>query len=347
MGPMDKNLCNLTPDALREVVAGLGGKAYLADYIFSFIQTGKADEISQITPLPKTLRQALTDAGFFIGRLKVVQTFPDPDGTVKFLFEAGDGCRIESVLLIDKDRHTVCVSSQAGCRMGCSFCATGQIKFRRNLKAGEIVDQIGQAAKTANARIDNVVYMGMGEPFDNYDEVMRSIRILNHPKGRNIGQRHITVSTCGIPEGIERFAGEDLQVRLALSLHAPADDLRRRLMGIADKYPMKDIFAALRRYQRATNRRVTIEYCLINDVNDADHHARSLVRLLKPLDAAVNLIEYNPHDGASFEPSSRNRVRQFCDILKDGGIETVVRHKRGQSIKGACGQLGATSGQPQ
>lgn len=341
---MDKDLKNKTVGQLEDLIEQLGHKKYLARYIFSFIHAKDAAKIDDITPLPKALRLQLKEMGFHISRLATVETFTDPDGTVKFLFETSDGVRFESVLLVDgadRQRRTLCISCQAGCRMACRFCATAHLKFRRNLTAGEIADQVNLASRHFG-RISNVVYMGMGEPFDNYDEVIRSVHILNDRNGKCIGQRHITISTCGIIEGIDRFAEEGLQVRLAISLHAATDNVRAKVMAIARKYPLDALMESIRRYQQKTNRRVTFEYCMIAGLNDSTDDARAIASLIKPLKASVNLIEYNPHPKCRFQASGKDKIEAFRDILTQAGFETVVRYKRGRQIKAACGQLGAT-----
>lgn len=339
---MDLDLKNKTHGELEQILSGFGAREYLADYMFSFIHGRNVVSVDEITPLSKALRAKMRDAGYFISRLEVVERFDDPDGTVKFLFAAGDGTRFESVVLTEERqvRRTVCVSCQAGCRMGCAFCATGQLKFGRNLTAGEIADQVNQA-RAACGKISNVVYMGMGEPFDNYENVLRSIAIVNDRGGLGIGQRHITVSTCGICEGIERFAGEHLQVRLAVSLHGATDAVRERIMGVARRYPLKRVMGAVKEYQRQSGRRVTFEYCMIRDVNDSAADAEAMARLLKGVDAAVNLIEFNPHEGCTFTGSSRGAIQRFREVLERSGVETVIRYRRGRAIKAACGQLGA------
>lgn len=337
---MDKNLKNKTLAELEQIVADLGGKKYLAEYIFSFIHAKDVEQIADITPLSKDFRQKLADTGCCISQLKIIEKLTDPDGTIKFLFELKDGVRVESALLTDDGRKTLCISCQAGCRMGCRFCATGQLKFRRNLTAGEIVDQFNQAEKNCG-KISNVVYMGMGEPMDNFDEVMRSVRILNDPAGKNIGQRHITISTCGLPEGIARLADEPLQVRLAVSLHAAGDEKRGRIMAVAKVQPIKKVIESIKNYQKKTKRRITFEYCMIKDVNDSASDAKALIKLIAGIKANVNLIEYNAHQGCVFEPSSGNNIRRFAQILTEAGIETTIRYKRGRTIKAACGQLGA------
>lgn len=341
---MDKDLKSKTFEDIEDIVVALGGKKYLAKYIFSFIHSKDVVDIDGISPVSKEFRANLISEGYYISRLVMVEKFVDPDSTVKYLFALGDGCRVESVLLTNGTgvkRRTLCISCQAGCRMGCVFCATAKLKFERDLTAGEIVDQVNYAVADSG-KINNIVYMGMGEPMDNYDEMMRSVHILNHHAGNNIGQRHITVSTCGIVEGIDRFAQEHLQVRLAVSLHAANDEVREKIMAIGRKYPLADLMTALRRYQLETKRRVTLEYCMIKGLNDSDGDARAVVGLVKGLKTSVNLIEYNPHDGCDFQASGRERIAGFLDVLMKGGVETVVRYKRGQHIKAACGQLGAT-----
>jgi 23S rRNA (adenine2503-C2)-methyltransferase len=224
--------------------------------------------------------------------------------------------------------------------MACRFCATGRLGFARSLNAGAIIEQVYQAA-TRCGKIHNVVYMGMGEPFDNTAAVLDSIRILNHPLGLGLGQRHITLSTCGLPEAIRQFAQLRWQVRLAVSLHAPDEALRRRLMPVAGKVPLTELLDAVRDYQRITRRRVTFEYCLMRDVNDSPAQARATADLLQGLNAAVNLIEFNPYPGCAYKPSDRDGMQRFRDVLRRARIETVIRYRRGRSIKAACGQLGA------
>jgi len=337
----EKNLKNKTLEELEEMVLALDGKKYLAKYIFSFIHAKSADKIGEITTLSKDFRTKLTEEGFYISAVKIIEKHADDDGTVKYLFELADGVRIESVILTSKDRKTLCISCQGGCRMGCVFCATARLKFRRNLTAAEIVDQVNKVAADIG-EINNVVYMGMGEPLDNYDEVTKSLRILNHHAGKNIGARHLTISTCGIPDQIIRFADEKLQVHLAISLHSANDKQRTKLMSAARKYPLKELMQAVRKYQQITNRRVMFVYCMIKGVNDSDTDAHAIIKLLAGINANVNLIEYNPHPGCNFNTSTPERFQEFFDILMQGGIETTARYKRGQSIKAACGQLGAT-----
>lgn len=338
---MSNDLKDKTLGELEQIIAGLGHKQkYLAGYIFHFIHTEDAADILEITPLSKALREKLIEHGFFISRLKVINKLTDKDGTVKYVFGLGDGHRIETVLLLDGKRKTLCVSTQAGCKMGCVFCATGKVKFRRNLTAGEIVDQVYIVQKDA-AKISNIVYMGMGEPLDNYDAVVKSVKILNDPAGPNIGIRHITVSTCGIAPAIKKLAHEHLHPRLAISLNAPTDDLRTRLMPINTKYPIAKLLDAVKTYQLKLKDRVTFEFVLIKGINDSVLHAQQLVKLLRGIKCNVNLIEYNPHAGCKYKGSGRQKMSRFAQVIEEAGIENTIRLKKGSSICAACGQLGA------
>lgn len=338
---MDKDLKNRTLADLRRLVESLGQKPFLADYLFTFIHQKHVAAPAGVTPLPKSFRTDLEAAGYFISTLALAEQHHDPDGTTKFVFELSSGSKIETVLLRDQERGTLCLSTQAGCRMGCLFCATGQLQFERSLTAAEIADQVYHAQRQCGT-IHNLVYMGMGEPLDNFDNVMRSVELLNHEKGANIGIRHITLSTCGLPDAIRKLADCDLHPRLAVSLHAPDDATRNKLMRVSQKYTLEQIIASLKDYQQKISRRITIEYCLMNRVNDSDIQARQLIRLLKGLKANVNLIEMNPFPGCPFEPSPPERIRAFAHLLSEANLETVVRYRRGRSIKAACGQLGAT-----
>lgn len=346
---MDKDLKSKTFAELERLVVELGEKKYLAGYMFDFVHTRGVRDVSEITPLSKSFRGKLAEQGYYISSLVIVDELTDPDGTVKYVFGLPDGGRIESALLFDEGRRTLCVSTQVGCAMGCVFCATGRLGLSRNLTTAEIVDQVNiianchpepEAVQGSN-RITNVVFMGMGEPLANYDAVLNAIRILNHPKGKNIGIRHLTISTCGLPDAIERLADEDIRPRLAISLNAPTDAIRRRLMPIAKKYPLNRLLAAVGSYQRKTHNRVTFEYCLIKGVNDTALHARLLAKLLRPYVCNVNLIEFNPHKGCNLQPSGKEAIERFEKVLKDLGLETTVRQKFGRTINAACGQLGS------
>lgn len=338
---MSNDLKDKTLSEIEQIIAGLGQKKkYLAEYIFHFIHAKDTTDILQITPLSKAIREKLIEQSYYISRLEVINKLTDKDGTVKYVFAMEDGSRIETVLLLDDKRRTLCVSTQVGCKMGCVFCATGKIKFRRNLSAGEIVDQVYIVQKDVT-KISNIVYMGMGEPLDNYDAVVKSVKILNDPAGPNIGIRHITISTCGIAPAIKKLAYEHLHPRLAISLNAATDDLRNRLMPVNKKYPLKKLLDAVKKYQLKLKDRVTFEYVLIKGINDLVSDARQLVKLLRGIKCNVNLIEYNPHPGCKYKGSGMEKMSRFAEVLKEAGIENTIRLKKGSSICAACGQLGA------
>lgn len=334
------DLKDKTLNELEQIVVDLGQKKYLARYIFHFIHVEDATQISQITPLSKAFREQLARQDYSISRLTLSSKQTDSDGTVKYVFTWGDGNRIETVLLPDDKRRTLCVSTQAGCAMGCSFCATARIRFRANLTAGQIVDQVNIIQQDIG-RISNVVYMGMGEPLANYDATIRSLVILNHPAGKNIGIRHMTVSTCGLVPAIRKLACEEVRPRLAVSLNAPTDALRTQLMPINARYPIAELMKAVRFYQNRIRQRVTFEYVMIKNLNDSLGHAKMLVKLLDGFLCNVNLIEHNPYPGCEFAGSNRERIAQFASVLDRAGIETTVRFRMGRGIKAACGQLGA------
>ena len=338
---MEKDLKNLTLNQLKELTAASGQKDFIARYIFNFIHEKGVTAIEDITTVSKSFRAKLSSQGYYISSLKIIEKFTDPDGTIKYLFELSDSNRIESVVLFDEKRTTLCISTQVGCEMNCAFCATAKIKLERNLTAAEIIDQLYTIEKNG-CKITNVVYMGMGEPMQNYDNVIHSAEILNKSQGRNLGIRHITLSTCGITEGIKALANEDIHPRLAISLNAPNDSIRSSLMPVNKNYPIRTLFAAVTEYQRKTNQRVTFEYVMIKNINDSPNHAAQLIKILKPIKCNVNLIEYNPHPACKLQPSTAIDIRNFARILNNAGIETVTRFKRGQTIKAACGQLGAT-----
>lgn len=338
-GYMDKDLKNKLIPELEEILDHYKERKYIASALFSWVQQKCVESLSEMTNVSKQLRQKLQDDGYYISQLKVKQKLVDPDGTIKYQFALSDGELIETVVLNDEERITLCISCQVGCKMDCLFCATGKLGFKRNLNAGEIVDQIIQVEKQLG-KINNIVYMGMGEPFDNYDEVLRSVKILNDVKGKNIGARHITLSTCGIVPGIQELTKEDIQVRLAISLHADNDELRNKIMKINNRYPIKELLSAVREYQKQTKRRVTFEYVMIKGVNDTPAQAQRLAKLLRGIKCNINLIEYNQYGESDFLPSDRQSIKAFRFLLDDAGFEVNMRFKRGQSIKAACGQLG-------
>jgi len=317
-----------------------GQPAYRVNQAREAVLKSLVESWDEVAGLPKDLRQMLSqkiplgiDARIF-----------EAGDSLKALITLEDGNKIESVLMRHDNRNTVCVSSQVGCPMACSFCATGKMGFVRNLTAAEIIEQVllfARIVKEEGQRVTNVVFMGMGEPLLNYDNVMAAIKVLNDQKGLNIGARHISISTCGIADGIEKLIDEPLQVNLAISLHAPNDELRAKLMPANKKYPIDSIMQAVLRYVRNTNRRVMFEYIMIDGVNDSDDCARELAQLIKSRLslklAFVNLIRYNPT--GIYGASSPQRVKEFKNILMQENLETTERYRFGREIKAACGQL--------
>ena len=263
------------------------------------------------------------------------------DKTQKFLFKTKDGHYIETVLMFQDYGLSICVTSQIGCNMGCQFCASGLLKKKRNLDVSEIVDQILQVQKEIDGRISNIVVMGIGEPFDNYENVMNFVSIVNNDNGLGIGARRITISTCGIAPMIRRFADEQSQVNLAISLHASNDKLRSEIMPINQAYPIDELMDALRYYLDKNNRRLTFEYILLKDVNDSKEHALELVKLIKGMNAYINLIPYNPVSEHGFQSSDIKTSLAFYDTLMKNKIQCTLRKEQGQDIDAACGQLRA------
>jgi 23S rRNA (adenine2503-C2)-methyltransferase len=338
---MAEDLKDKTLGELEQVVAELRGKEYLAKYIFSFIHQQGVNDVNAITPLSKAFREKLIKSNYFISKIRVSKKLVDSDGTTKYLFELSDGNSVEAVLLNSGKRQTVCISTQVGCAMNCLFCATGRIKFQRNLSTAEIVDQVHAIAGRTGERITNVVYMGMGEPLSNYDALIKAVGILNDPNGKNIGIRHQTISTCGDAAGIRKLAGENIRPRLAVSLNACTDRVRSPLMPINVRYPISELLRAVRFYQSRTKMRVTFEYVLLQDLNDSISDAQMLTRLLKGVMCNINLIEYNPHKGCELTGSDRQTIKRFRAVLTRAGFETSIRFRMGRKIKAACGQLGA------
>ncbi len=338
----ERTILDLTREELSDFLREHGAPRFRADQIWHGIYRELASSYDAITTLPKRLR-ALLQVELPFTVLVPVDVQESRDGrTRKVLFRLHDGETIEAVLMHYEKRHTICVSTQVGCAVGCAFCATGKAGFVRDLTAGEIAAQVLHFARELDERgehITNVVYMGMGEPFLNYDAVMRSILILNDPAGVGLGARRFTVSTVGIVPGIERFAAEGLQVNLAISLHAADDELRNRLVPMNRRYPIAEIMRACRTYIANTNRRVTFEIALIAGVNDAPDHAVAMAKLLTGLLCHVNLIPLNSVPGIPFRPSPRDRVEEFAEILQAAGITTTVRLGRGIEIQAGCGQL--------
>lgn len=327
---------------LENVLKEWGEPAYRAEQIWRGLYQQLWTLPDQFTTLPKGLRQRLGEA-FTFSHLKPVTSLRSSDGnTIKTLFQLPDELAVEAVLMRYERRNTLCISTQVGCAMGCVFCATGQMGFKRHLSPGEIVEQVlyyARLLRQENEEVTNVVVMGMGEPFHNYDATMKAIDILNHPLGMNLGARRFTISTVGLVPAIRRFATEKRQVNLAISLHATRDDLRSSLLPINRKYPIQEVLAACRDYVAQTGRRITFEWALIQGVNDSVETARELATLLKGLLCHVNVIPLNPTRRYSGTGSTRERANAFKAELERHGIPCTVRIRRGIDIQAGCGQL--------
>lgn len=335
-----KLIYDFTLAKMQDYFLEINQKPFRAKQLFNWIYTKKAASFDDITVLSKELRDSLNQE-FVIDGLKIVDKQTSKDGTVKYLFELLDGNLIETVLMVHDYGLSLCVTSQVGCNMGCKFCASGLLKRVRNLTPGEMVGQIMKVTNDLDVRISHVVVMGTGEPFDNYDNVMDFVRIINDPAGLAIGARHITISTCGLVPGIERYAAEGIQTNLAISLHASNDEIRDVLMPINKTYNMDLLRSAIADYIAKTNRRVTFEYILIDGVNDELIHARQLAHYLRGLNAYVNLIPYNSVADNDYQPASAQKTAAFKAELLRLHINTTQRKEHGSDIDGACGQLRA------
>jgi 23S rRNA (adenine2503-C2)-methyltransferase len=321
-------------------------KPYRLEQIYRAAAKELAADVAAVTPLPKELRTQLEESEFRFDSVTpiVVQRSNDKQ-TSKGLFRLADGAEIEAVLMEHfGDRNTVCISSQAGCAFACAFCSTGQAGFTRNLTADEIFDQARYFARELAAkgkRITNIVFMGMGEPFHNYDAVMKAVALLHDPHGLGLGHRHITISTVGLVDKIDRFADEHLQVNLAISLHAPNDEIRSAMMPVNRKFSLEEVMAACERYVAKTNRKIFFEYVMLRDVNDSEENARELARMMTGHLYHVNLIPYNTTPCASYAGTDQARIWRFAGILESAGVPVTVRQNMGRDIAAACGQLRA------
>ena len=343
------DLYRLLPEEMEQLVVDMGYPRYRADQILLPLYYKFPKDINDIPQLPKKLREKLTEAGYTIGSAKETHRVVSDDGdTTKLLLNLTDGTPVETVLIQypsskinGHPRSTICVSTQIGCAMGCVFCATGQMGFEKNIRAEEIVAQVIHFANILQQRgehVTNLVFMGMGEPMANYDETIRAVRILTHDRGFGIGQRNITISTIGLISGIDKLAEENLQVGLAISLHAPNNELRKKLVPTAGPNSVEDIIEAGRRYYKKTGRRVTFEYALMKGINDSPEIATELAILLKGNGSHVNLIPINPTAG-DFKRPTQDNISEFERILSNAGVNCTVRIEKGTEISAACGQL--------
>lgn len=343
---MKPSIYGLTQDELSQWLVDNGEKKFRTSQIWDWLYQKRVTTFSEMKNISKGLLEKLDEA-FIINPLTQIVVQESNDGTVKYLFELEDNHMIETVLMRQKYGLSVCVTTQIGCNIGCSFCASGLLKKQRNLTAGEIVAQIMQVQhyfdeRNEGERVSHIVVMGIGEPFDNYDNVMNFLHIMNDPKGLAIGARHMTVSTSGLVPKIKKFATNGMQVNLAISLHAPNNDVRTSMMVINKAYPLEKLMDAVDFYIEETNRRVTFEYIMLSHVNDRVEHAQQLADLLKDKKKLtyVNLIPYNPvseHD--NYQRSTKEDILAFYDVLKKNNINCVVRQEFGTDIDAACGQL--------
>ncbi len=327
-----------TIEELKVLLTEWGEKSFRAAQIFGWLHEKRVSSYEEMTNVSKSLREKMEEV-CELTAVKEIDRLESLDGTKKFLFELSDGQAIESVLMKYHHGNSVCISSQAGCRMGCRFCASTLGGLIRNLKASEMLEQIYEIERITGEPVSNVVVMGTGEPMDNYDNFIRFVRILSAKEGKNISVRNITVSTCGIVENMRRLAEENLPLTLALSLHGPNDEVRRQLMPVANKYKLEEVLAACDYYYEKTSRRVTYEYSLVEGVNDSKECAAELAGRLKGKNCHVNLIPVNPIKERDFKKSRNTAIQNFKNILEKNRINVTIRREMGSDINAACGQL--------
>ena len=331
------NLYGLTKEELEQYFVSIGEKKFKATQVFEWLYQKRVTTIEEFSNIKKEVREQL-QKDFSLELPKVIKREIDTD-VEKYLFELSDNERIEAVLMRHNYGLSVCVSSQVGCNMGCKFCESGRLKKVRNLEAHEMVGQILVIESLIKERISSVVIMGIGEPLDNYENVIRFIKIINDAKGIQIGARHITLSTCGLIPKIKELSELDIQINLAISLHAPNDNLRSEIMPINKAYPLQDLMETIKEYIKKTNRRVTMEYILLKGVNDQKKHAKELANLLRGMNVYVNLIPYNETNHIEFQKSDKETIDAFYRELQKEKIQVTVRREFGSSISAACGQL--------
>lgn len=336
-----QSLYDFTYEQMRDLAESFGWKKFRGHQIFQWLYRERVTDFDAMTNLSKDTREILK-AHYSIDPLRLVRKQVSHDGTTKFLFATEDGSLLESVMMVFDYGKSVCVSSQVGCNMGCAFCASGLTKKKRDLTSGEMVAQVLKIQREldkTNDRLSHIVVMGTGEPFDNYENLMTFLETVNHDRGLGIGSRHITVSTCGIVPRIYDFSKAHTQYNLAISLHAPNQALRQELMPVSKAYPSDELMEAIRFYGQENNRRLTFEYILLKGVNDQPEHARQLAKLLKGLNAYVNLIPYNSVDEKQFKSVKHDEAMVFYDLLMKNHVRATIRKEHGQDIDAACGQL--------
>ena len=335
---MSENLKSMTQSEIGDVLKEMGQPAFRAKQVFSWLHKGirSYDEMSN---LPKSLRDVLSQKFPICAPEVVRKQESQKDGTIKYLWRLSDGNCVETVLMRYHYGNTVCISTEVGCRMGCAFCASTLGGLVRKLEPYEMLDQVLFTQVDSGQPISHIVLMGIGEPLDNFPNVMRFLELVNNPEGMNISMRHISLSTCGLVPMIDQLAQKKLQLTLSVSLHAPNDEIRDTIMPVNKAYPIEELLAACRRYYAQTSRRISFEYAMIGGVNDSEENAKELIRRLKGLPAHFNLIPLNHVEESPLKPSSRNAVARFQKILEDGGIPATVRRTLGGDIDASCGQL--------
>lgn len=333
-----KNIKDYNLEDLKKELKEIGEKSFRAEQIFKWIYDEKVKSFDEMTNLSLELREKL-ESKYTMCNFNIIKKQESKDGTIKYLFDVLDGNAIETVLMRYHHGNSICVSSQIGCKMGCKFCASTGIKFIRSLTSGEIVEQIIAVEQDTGERISNVVFMGIGEPLDNYNNVVNAIKIVNNPKGLNIGARHISISTSGLVPKIYQLAEENIQCTLSISLHATNNEKRSSMMPVNNTYPIEELLQACRDYIAKTNRRISFEYALAKDNNDNLEDAKELVKLLKGMLCHVNLIPINKIENGQFDKSSNENIMKFRDYLNDHGIVATIRRELGSDIDAACGQL--------
>lgn len=333
-----KNIKNYNLPELKEEFISIGEKPFRAEQVFKWIYEQNATSFDEMTNLSLELREKLKE-NYTLNAFKILKKQKSADGTIKYLFDVLDGNGVETVLMKYHHGYSLCVSSQIGCKMGCKFCASTGIPFIRNLSSGEIVEELLAVQRDENIKISNVVFMGIGEPLDNYENVVNAIRILNNQKGLSIGARHISISTSGLVPKIYKLAEENIQCTLSISLHATTDEKRSSMMPVNNRYNIQELLQACKDYIAKTNRRISFEYALAKDNNDNLEDAKRLVKLLKGMLCHVNLISINKIENGNYTKSSNENILKFRDYLNDHGIVATVRRELGSDIDAACGQL--------
>ncbi len=332
------NIKSMTLPELAQVFKDMGQPVFRAKQVYSWLHKG-VRSYEEMSNLPKQLRVQLETEYPILAPKVVRKQESQKDGTIKYLWELSDGNCVETVLMRYHYGNTVCISTQVGCRMGCAFCASTLGGLVRKLEPFEMLDQVLMTQTESGLSVSHIVLMGIGEPLDNYENVMRFLKLVNSPEGMNISMRHISLSTCGLVPGIDRLAEEKLQLTLSVSLHAPTDEIRNTIMPVNRSYPTEELLAACRRYYEKTNRRISFEYAMINGVNDTEDAAKVLLKRLKGLPAHMNLIPLNHVEESPLKPSTRPAVQRFQKLLEDGGIPATVRRTLGGDIDASCGQL--------